>query len=96
MKEYSICANKQRYTYVDGKSVLNPDRVERYYVRGKSKKDCLEILNTKGGMNCSMYYFNGFALMWGNVVERPKHEGKGLWLTRDPNSTELIEVWIEE
>jgi hypothetical protein len=97
MKEYSITANnRRRYLRVDGENVLNPDRVDRYYVRGKNKKDCLEILNTKVGMNCSMYHFSGFALMWGTFIERPKHEGRGLWLARDANSTELIEVWIEE
>jgi len=75
---------------------LNPDRVESLLVRGRTKKDCLEILRVHGHCGrLSAHHMRNYGSMWGTDIIRPEHEGRGLWLTRDPNSRELIPVWIE-
>ena len=92
MKEfaYTVCRGR----YINGE--LNPDRIEAFYVRGKTKKRCIEILNTYGRCNVSYNIMSNYGSLWGNIVERPDFEGEGLWITRDYNSVELIPVWTAE
>jgi hypothetical protein len=98
MKEYSIVCNRRRQYITDseGNRVLNPDRIDSYFVRGENKKDCVEIINTHTRINLSMHHFNNFALMWGTRVKYPEFDGRGLWVTRDFSSEDLIEIWIDK
>jgi hypothetical protein len=76
-------------------SKLNPDRIERYYVRGKSRADCARIISAHGEDRIESYELKTYGHMWGNVA-RPTHEGRGLWITRDHFDNALIEVWIDD
>ena len=89
---YNICHGR----WINGK--LNPERVESYWVRGRTKKDCLEILNERargcGGMTA--HHLRQFGQWcWGTRIKRPVHGGRGLWLTRDPGDSDMVTVWEE-
>lgn len=82
------------YRYIEGK--LNPDRVEKYFVRAKTKKRCLELLNEKTKSSYTMNSLREYGSDgWGTYIVRPIHEGEGIWLTRDFSSRDLVELWVE-
>jgi len=90
---YTVCMGR----WLNGE--LNPDRVEAYLVRGKTKKDCLELLNAhaRGCRGTTAYHLRQFAhWCWGTRIKRPTHQGRGVWLTRDHGDTEMIAVWEDQ
>lgn len=99
MIEMSIAGGNNRWLFIKGKGdVLNPDRVERFYVRGVTKKDCLQILHehTRDCRWMSAGHLRKYAHpRWGTYVARPKCEGRGVWITRDHHSREMIELWTD-
>jgi hypothetical protein len=77
------------------KGKLNPERVEAYYVRGKSKMDVLRILNEHGkGGYYTAHHLRHFAnWSWGTAIVKPNFAGRGLWLIRDHGDRQLVPVW---
>lgn len=93
MKEMSLSVSWGRY--INGK--LNPNRIEAVYVRGKSVADCARLISAHTrSRNITAYHLNTYAHdSWGNYRTRPKHTGRGVWITRDTSDKEMVEVWID-
>jgi len=76
---------------------LNPERIERYYVRAKTKRRALELLgqHSISGPVTPYIHRNYGGDGWGASIDRPAHEGEGVWITRDHSSRELVPVWVD-
>ena len=94
MKEFSIAARSMRYLL--GTNELNPERIDRYFIRANSQKDAVGLHNKIVGGRLTSHHLRKYGYSrWSNGVIRPAHEGRGIWLTRDHHSTELIPVWLD-
>ena len=71
---------------------LNPNRIDKYYVRAKTKKRCLELLN-QHNRSMSMHHINTYGYnTWGTGFEHPAGEEEGVWITRDIHDKKLIKL----
>lgn len=60
MKYISIASHSRKWLDAN---TLNPERVHKYYVRAKTKKRCIELLN-KYDKGITAHYVNQFGLNW--------------------------------
>ena len=94
MKEISLSASYARYL---PDKRLNPNRVDVIYIRAKTLKRAVELVNQygpPGRRNLTMHHLRKYGCYaWGTNVIRPQGENEGVWITRDPFDKVLVPVW---
>lgn len=94
--ELCISANVRAY-HPDG-SRDESKWVEDYYVRARSKKRCVELLNEHLRRNCSMHFLRNYASRWGDWYEiesRFVEAKEGIWFTKNHWDHHLHPLWVD-